>query len=315
MEHAGETVALIVTVLNEEASLARFLSGIDANLEDVTEVVIVDGGSSDGTWDALASWAAVREPVVKLVRAPGAGIAAGRNIGITNSTGARIAVTDGGCRVRPGWVEAITAPLADEEIVAVKGSYVGKGESPLGRAVAAVLVNDLQTLRKEATMPSSRSLAFRRAAWEQVGGYPEWLATAEDTWFAQQLAATGPIVFAPDAVVEWLVPNRLGRVVRQYVRYGFGDGRAGTNTRRLVVMGLFYLVSAASMLSLPSRIAAVGAHAMYLWRRTRGGSRLSRLRPLEKALAVTAIWVSDLALVGGFAFGLATKPRRAGGSR
>ncbi len=159
-------------------------------------------------------------------------------------------------------------------------------------------------------MPSSRSLAVRRSAWRAVGGYPEWLATAEDTLFAQRLASLGGLAFAPEAVVEWSVTNRLRPLLRQYARYGFGDARAGTNTRRMGILGLLYLLAGLSPVAQVARLAAAGAHGAYLWRRTRGGSRLRGLRFAERPLAIAVIWASDLALVGGFVAGTISKRRR-----
>ena len=48
------------------------------------------------------------------------------------------------------------------------------------------------------------SVAFRKSAWKDVGGYPEWLETAEDTLFDLNLKKAGKkFVLAKDAVVRW----------------------------------------------------------------------------------------------------------------
>jgi hypothetical protein len=75
-------------------------------------------------------------------------------------------------------------------------------------------------------LPSSRSIAFRKAAWKSVNGYPEWLTlTAEDTLFDVCLKnADCNFVFAPKAVVYWRPRRNLSALLRQYYLYGFGDG-------------------------------------------------------------------------------------------
>src|ERR1019366_1950763 len=71
---------------------------------------------------------------------------------------------------------------------------------------------------------SSRSLAFRKAVWEQVGGYPEWLDYSEDAYFHDQIRSIGyRILFRPDAVVEWTQRQHLRGVFLQYFRYMRGE--------------------------------------------------------------------------------------------
>ena len=39
-------------------------------------------------------------------------------------------------------------------------------------------------------MPSSRSIAFRRTAYDAAGGYPEWLEVGEDMYFDHRLVSS-----------------------------------------------------------------------------------------------------------------------------
>ena len=41
----------------------------------------------------------------------------------------------------------------------------------------------------------SRSIAFKKEAWEQVNGYPEWLPYAEDSYFYKKLREIGKKFF------------------------------------------------------------------------------------------------------------------------
>ena len=66
-------------------------------------------------------------------------------------------------------------------------------------------------------MPSSRSLAFRRAAFEAAGGYPEWLPIGEDMYLNQRWAELGlRIEPVPSALAWWRVRPTLGATWRQY---------------------------------------------------------------------------------------------------
>ena len=75
-------VALVVTVRDEASSIFDLLAAIDGQTLAPNEIVIVDGGSSDGTVKELERWARLR-PTVNVVSAPGASIPAGRNIAIS----------------------------------------------------------------------------------------------------------------------------------------------------------------------------------------------------------------------------------------
>jgi len=64
----GERVSVIVPVLNERARLAPCLEGLIAQGPEVTEIVVVDGGSDDGTQELVCSYA-TRDARLRLVDA------------------------------------------------------------------------------------------------------------------------------------------------------------------------------------------------------------------------------------------------------
>ena len=89
-------------------------------------------------------------------------------------------------------------------------------------------------------LPSARSIAFKKFAWDKVGGYPEQLTlTAEDTLFDLNLKKAGcKFAFAPKAVVYWRVRSNVKNLFRQYYLYSKGDGEAGIFTMRY--LGLIF---------------------------------------------------------------------------
>ena len=75
-----ERTALIVTVLNEADTIDALLESISKQSCQADEVVVVDGGSTDGTLQRLAAWTDALP--LRIIEAPGANIARGRNLGI-----------------------------------------------------------------------------------------------------------------------------------------------------------------------------------------------------------------------------------------
>ena len=195
---------LIVTVLDEASTIDALLESIAAQTRPPDEVVVVDGGSRDGTWPRLQAWTA-RLPL-HLIRAPGAGIARGRNLAIEAASGTLIAVTDAGVRLEPEWLARLQTALTDDVDV-VSGFFEADPRSVFERAMGATVLPSLADIDRATFLPSSRSVLVRRAAWSAVGGYPEWLDYCEDLVFDLALYNAGHrFGFAPAARV-WFRPR------------------------------------------------------------------------------------------------------------
>lgn len=223
-------VSLIATVFNEADNIGRFAGSILAQTRRPDEVVIVDGGSTDGTPEVICRELEGRVPL-RIIVAPGLNISQGRNRAIAEAAGPLIAASDAGCVLRPDWLEKLVAPLeADAAVSVASGFYSMDCHSLLQQCVGlATMPGQLDPVNGETFLPSSRSVAFRKAAWETVGGYPEWLYTGEDTLFDLKLKRMGfRFRFVGEAIVEW-EPRRSWRAVyRQFFLYARGGGHLGT---------------------------------------------------------------------------------------
>lgn len=233
-------VSLVVTVLNEGASIAGLLASIAAQTRPPDEVVIVDGGSTDATVAVVEGWRD-RLPL-RLVRLPGANISAGRNAGIAAAHGAIIAVTDAGVRLAPEWLGHLVAPFAGADAPDVVGGFfLPDPQTPFEVAMGATVLPALADIDPATFLPSSRSIAFRRAAWERAGGYPEWLDYCEDLVFDLRLREAGlRFAFAPGAVAYFRPRGTWRSFWHQYFRYARGDGKAGLFAKRHAIRYLTY---------------------------------------------------------------------------
>ena len=148
-------VSVIVTVFNERTSIARLLDSLAAQTRRPDEVVICDGGSSDGTDAFIADYARrhpARLPGLRVIVAPGANISRGRNVAIAAARGPLIAATDAGVRLSDTWLERLVEP------------WTRPGPPPL--AVAGMFAADAQGVG-----PDLRRLAplHQRAARQERG--------------------------------------------------------------------------------------------------------------------------------------------------
>ncbi len=236
------SVTVVATVFNEADHIGRLLDSLAAQTRWPDQIVIVDGGSTDGTLDALQERARCGDLPLTVVSRPGANISAGRNAAIATARGPVVACTDAGVRLDPGWLAAVTAPFADGARF-VAGFFRPEPAGPFETALGATTLPELADIDPARFLPSSRSVALRKEVWTAAGGYPEWLDYCEDLVFDfRALDADGPLAFAPDAVAHFRPRPDLRAFALQYYRYARGDGKADLWLGRHLVRYVTYLV-------------------------------------------------------------------------
>lgn len=221
-------VSLIATVLNEERSVGELLDSILAQARPPDEVVIVDGGSTDGTLDLLSRYQGALP--LRILEEAGCAIGRGRNLAIAAAMGEIVAATDAGVRLDPAWLAELVRPFEVEPGASpdvVSGFFLPAPQSLFELAMGATVLPTLQEMDRANFLPSSRSVAFTKEAWHRVGGYPEWLDYCEDLVFDLKLREAGfSFARAPGAVVQFRPRSTLGAFFLQYYRYARGDGKA-----------------------------------------------------------------------------------------
>ncbi len=304
-------VSLVTTVLNAGGSVGRFLETVAAQTRPPDEVVVVDGGSTDGTLEDLR-----RAEGITLIEAPGANIARGRNIAIAAAAHDVIAVSDADCVLEPDWLERLLEPIEAGADVAM-GAYRPIARSFFHRCMAAVNLPDPAEWDEATFMPSGRSVAFRRSAIDAVGGYPEWLAIGEDMYVDHRWRQLGmDMRLARDAVAWWRLRPDLRSTWTQYFRYARGDAIAGMHPERhaarlAVYGGALYVLGSKGAWRKVAALAAAGAYAADPLRRATRAFE----DPVDRARAVAAVPALmaflDAAKVAGYAAGLVARRRSA----
>ncbi len=296
-------VSLIATVLNAEEHIGAFLASIDAQTRAPDEIVIVDGGSTDGTTEALLA-----ADGVTVLEEPGANIARGRNLAIAHAAHEAIAVADADCAYGPGWLAALVAPLEEGADVAM-GVTEPIVETLLEACVASLSTQlDPAAIDPATFVPSARSVAFRRESLAAVGGYPEWLPIGEDMWVNHRWRERSfDLRLAPDAVAGWHPRGTLGEIWTQYLRYARGDGQAGMYPERhgMRIAAYSSLLAACSSRRTWPKVVGLGVFAAY----ARAPVQRSRTRVPDHALAATALTpallaYTDVAKMCGYALGV-----------
>ena len=238
-------VSVVTPALNERATIQTLVDSLLAQTMPPTEIVVADGGSTDGTRELLDQLAAAH-PRLRVVDGPG-GISENRNAAIAAAGHELVACIDAGCTAQPDWLEQITAPFARGEDW-VSGFYVPRGRSLRSTCAGLALMSVREEVNPDHITPPGASQAFRKKVWERVGGFPEGMAAAEDTLFGERARAAGfKPFFAGEALIHWRPPEGLVEMVQKAYRWGIGDGRAGLRARayRRILLGYWGSVVAA----------------------------------------------------------------------
>lgn len=240
----AEKITLVTTVKNEEAHILSFLESIASQTKRPDEIVIVDAYSTDNTYSLIKKF-----PLkITLFRKKG-NRAIGRNTAIKKSGGSVIAVSDVGCVLDRYWLERITKPFENLSVYVVAGFYKPKTNGVFQRCLSTYTCTMPDKLNKKKFLPSSRSIAFRKKAWESVGGYPENLDTCEDLMFDKKLKKSGMrFVTVSNAIVFWPQRKNIFEAMKQFYLYANGDGKARFIRRTIpflygrYILGIFILV-------------------------------------------------------------------------
>jgi glycosyltransferase involved in cell wall biosynthesis len=248
-------VSVAATVLNEADDIDALVESLMRQTLAPAEVIVVDGGSTDGTWERLESARSkypalvpIRDESCSLQRSPGP-IARGRNVGIAAASSDIIACADAGCTYHPHWLANLTAPIfRGDSQYSVGGSYIDlKGIIPAGMSPATLgstkpTVWDIASapffgvkLNPEAATKSctARSMAFRKELWQRVGGFPETVFLGEDTVFDSKVRELVTPAFPERAKAAYQPRHTFRSALRQMVGYSVTDGVLGGRSGRL----------------------------------------------------------------------------------
>jgi succinoglycan biosynthesis protein ExoA len=221
------TASVIVAVLNEEANIGHVM---DTALSDkaVVEIIIADGGSTDGTVEKVRE-RTQDDPRIRLLHNPDQGQAAGLNRAAEAATGMLLIRLDGHTRYADDYITASLS--AWKPGVAVGGTMLAEGSTPWARAIANAMQDHLAIgpgkFHHADTVEDVDTVylgTFEHGQFIDLGGYRTFPSgTVEDTDFYARWRSGGGTVRVDPSIQSWYRPRETWRALtRQYVRYGQG---------------------------------------------------------------------------------------------
>ncbi len=111
-EQATPVVSVVIPLYNKQRTIARSIASLRAQSMQTFEVIIVDDGSSDGSWAQLEQCGATADPRFRCVRQANAGPGAARNAGSRLARGQYLAFLDADDEWLPQHLERAVQALA-----------------------------------------------------------------------------------------------------------------------------------------------------------------------------------------------------------
>lgn len=276
-------VSVIIPVRNEATHIARTLRAILAQdyPSSRTEVIVVDGMSSDGTRDIVRSFQA-KQPRIRLVDNPGKIAPTGLNAALRLVSGSIIIRIDGHCEPAPDYISRCTHHLRKGNIDGVGGPIDTIGDSFVAKVIAAAMSSPFgvggsafRTVKNRAMEVETIAFpAYTRRAIQKTGLYDEQLVRNQDDEYNYRLIKLGgTLLLSPDIRSRYFSRASLRSLWRQYFQYGFWKVRVMQKHPRqmrlrqfvppTLVMTLIVLAVASAWPG-PGRIAILAVIAAYL---------------------------------------------------
>lgn len=215
-------VSVVVCTRNGADRLADCLSAcLSIDYPDF-EVIVVDDGSIDDTWEVVETF-----PGVRYIHQGHGGLSVARNRGAEEGRGEIIAYTDDDCEPDRDWLFWLVRAFDDPQVAAAGGPNLPPAPEGVEEAVVAagpgapshVLLTDTRAEH----LPGC-NLAIRREAFDKIRGFREqYVQAGDDVDLCWRLINAGwELAFAPAAFV-W---HRRRTSFLRYLKQQWGYGRA-----------------------------------------------------------------------------------------
>ena len=223
-------VTVIMPIRNEERYIERSVASVLAQdyPSDRTEVLVVDGMSTDHTRDIIAAFP------VRVVDNPAHIVSTALNIGLSQARGEIIIRIDGHCEIAPHHIRRCVELLHETGADCVGGSIVTVGDTWIAQAIAAALSSPygagtvaFRTGRAHPGYVDTVAFgAYRRETFERIGNFDKKLTRHQDYEFNLRLRQSGgKIYYTPEIQVRYYSRGTLRKLARQYFQYGFWKWR------------------------------------------------------------------------------------------
>ena len=221
-------VSVIVPMRDEERYIERCIRSLTAQdyPRDRFEVIVVDGGSEDGSRDVVESLC--REfASLRLIENRDRQAARGLNLGLAYAEGDVIARLDGHAVADPNFIRESVAAMQRTGADVVGGPITSLGEGAIGETIALAISSPFgvgnATFRystKEEWTDTVAFPAYRRDVFDRFGTFAEIEAGEDDEFHYRIRDGGGRILLTPSIRATYYGRRTYWELARQYFSYG-----------------------------------------------------------------------------------------------
>jgi len=228
VEGALPQVSVVIPMLNEIDHIGPCVQGfLDQTYPgDLIEVLVVDGGSTDGSREIVLAMGADC-PRIRLLDNPRRLAAAAANIGLAHAAGDVLCYLSAHGVPAPDYVEHSVRLLDETGAVGVGGRYEHEGTDRRSRAIGWAMASRFgmasphRSSHERVDVDTISHPTFRKGPMVAAGGYDESLLRNEDYEFNYRLReAGGRLVFCPEISSVYRPRGSLTALGRQFFAYG-----------------------------------------------------------------------------------------------
>jgi len=222
----GPAMSLIVPVYNAceylDRTVPTFLAAVEA--WPGAELIIVDNGSTDGSWEYVRS---IEHPALRVLRKQDAHVGEVRNEGVRAARGEILVFVDADCLVPPEHLVTIAAAFSDSGAEAV-GSYYSMSPEPSWIERSWHMMHAPAGDGYAAWVPAG-NMAIRRATFERLAGFRRDLTSGEDVDLCYRLERGGTPIFQDRRIRASHLgnPRTATQFIRKHAWHGEGMLAAG----------------------------------------------------------------------------------------
>ncbi len=229
-------VSIVMPALNEERYIEAAIASVLPRSGRIDyELLVMDGGSADGTGEIVCRLAE-RNEHIKLLHNPRRIQSAAMNIAAREAAPQAKYLLRADCHAHypEGFAERCVAALAEHDAASVVVTMHSRGHGCMQKAVAAASNSRLgnggsahRRSTKSAFVEHGHHAAFDREAYLALGGYDESFRHNEDAEYDQRVIRSGRRIWMiGDLALDYFPRADLCSLAQQYRNYGWG--RANT---------------------------------------------------------------------------------------
>jgi cellulose synthase/poly-beta-1,6-N-acetylglucosamine synthase-like glycosyltransferase/spore germination protein YaaH/peptidoglycan/xylan/chitin deacetylase (PgdA/CDA1 family) len=234
------SVSVVIAAFNEQPVIARTIRAVLRNHYEPLDIIVVDDGSADGTYDEVMRHFG-EHASVRVLRQENAGKSAALNRGIGEATGEIIIALDADTVFTKDTIERLVRHFAEARVGAVAGNVkVGNRINPLTYWQSIEYVTSQNLDRRAYAAINSVSVvpgavgAWRREAILQAGGYSND-TMAEDMDLTWRIRRIGWRIENESAAIGYTeVPDTFRTLFKQRFRWAFGTLQSLWKHRRAI---------------------------------------------------------------------------------